>query len=205
MMAASLTGKDLSQFVYAVEQYNLPLAGRCLAEADPGQDEALRPLVEEMRAKLLARQRKGKRGIFETKRSNQILRRRIAAGLALGELGHPDLQPQPFSFEDKTIWAIVPPLQPVPEGAFFWAATPRIPKPTAMRSAPNAANTCPPFKSGAIPLLTRNTACSSKRAAIRTIAGGARPGGSGRAAARKRMLTPSRIGWIRVKFLRNRS
>ncbi|MEA3350206.1 MAG: SUMF1/EgtB/PvdO family nonheme iron enzyme, partial [Chloroflexota bacterium] len=119
MMAASLTGKDMPKFVTAVQQDNLPLAGRCLAEADPGQDEALRPLVEEMRTKLLARQRKVKKRTFESLRSAQILRRRIAAGLALGELDHPDLQPQTFSYEGKTVWAILPPLQQVPAGMFL--------------------------------------------------------------------------------------
>jgi formylglycine-generating enzyme required for sulfatase activity len=152
MMAASLTGKDLSQFVSAVQQHNLPLAGRCLAEADPGQDEALRPLVEEMRAKLLARQRKGEKRALESKRSNQILPRRIAAGLALGELGHPDLLPQPFSFEGRTAWAIVPPLQPVPAGEFLLGSDPDDPQAYSDEITSQRRQHLPAFQIGQYPV-----------------------------------------------------
>ncbi|MEN4100605.1 MAG: NACHT domain-containing protein, partial [Anaerolineaceae bacterium] len=103
-MAAAQAGADLEDFVKAVARHNLPLAGRCLAEAGMHSE-----LAEEFRAKLLERQRS----------PGAHLRARIDAGLALGELGHPDLKPQPFSFEGKTVWAILPTMQPVGPGPFL--------------------------------------------------------------------------------------
>jgi formylglycine-generating enzyme required for sulfatase activity len=108
VMAAALAGQDAGRFVEAVRKGNLPLAGRCLAEAGP-QREELAALAEAVRAALIARQRDGA----------AHLRARIDAGLALGEVGHPDLAPQAFAFEGRSAWAILPPLQPVPAGPFI--------------------------------------------------------------------------------------
>ncbi len=106
-MAAALAGRDTARFVEAVRGGNLPLAGRCLAEAGPGREE-LAELAGEVREALLARQR--------NKRAH--LRARIAAGLALGEVGHPDLRPRRFEFEGRTVRAILPPLETIPAGPF---------------------------------------------------------------------------------------
>ncbi|MCP4542443.1 MAG: SUMF1/EgtB/PvdO family nonheme iron enzyme [Chloroflexi bacterium] len=108
IMTAGLAGKDAARFIAAVRRHNLPLAGRCLAEAGAVRPD-LETLAGEIRRDLLARQR-GERA---------HLRARIAAGLALGEAGHPDLRPQPFEFEGHTVWAILPPLQAVPAGPFI--------------------------------------------------------------------------------------
>ena len=107
-MAAGLAGKDTPRLVAAVRKGNLPLAGRCLAEAGTGRPE-LESLAGQTRAALLVRQRSGA----------AHLRARIDAGLALGQVGHPDLQPQPFEFEDRTVWAILPALQEVAAGEFI--------------------------------------------------------------------------------------
>ena len=108
IMAAGLAGQDAPRFIAAVQKHNLPLAGRCLAEAGTERED-LRPLVNTTRAALLARQR----GPYAH------LRARIAAGLALGEIGHPELLPQKFQFEGRAVWAILPPLQPVLAGEFM--------------------------------------------------------------------------------------
>lgn len=107
-MAAAQAGADLGEFIRAVAACNLPLAGRCLAEA--GEQGVL---AEDFRARLLERQR--------SRRAH--LRARIDAGLALGELGHPDLRPQPFSFEGETIWAVPPRLEPVAAGPFLFGSS----------------------------------------------------------------------------------
>jgi formylglycine-generating enzyme required for sulfatase activity len=108
VMAAALAGQDADRFVTAVHGGNLPLAGRCMAEAGP-QREELAGLAGAVRGALLARQRDGA----------AHLRARIDAGLALGEVGHPDLIPQSFEFEERSVWAIIPPLQSVPAGPFI--------------------------------------------------------------------------------------
>ncbi|HAD07507.1 MAG TPA: hypothetical protein DCE76_10165 [Anaerolineaceae bacterium] len=107
-MAAAQSGKDLHRFVQAVAEHNLPLAGRCLAEAEEQSE-----LTEQFRKKLLQRQRSPR----------AHLRGRIDAGLALGELGHPDLRRQPFSFEGRTVWAILPPMQAVAAGPFIFGSS----------------------------------------------------------------------------------
>jgi formylglycine-generating enzyme required for sulfatase activity len=108
VMAAGLAGPDAPRLIAALRKDNLPLAGRCLAEA--GSERAdLQALVTSTRAELLKRQRS----------PAAHLRARIAAGLALGALGHPDLEPRPFEFEGRTVWAIVPPVQSVPAGEFI--------------------------------------------------------------------------------------
>jgi formylglycine-generating enzyme required for sulfatase activity len=108
VMAVALAGQDACRFVKAVRGGNLPLAGRCLAEAGP-QREELAGLTGAVRAALLARQRD----------PAAHLRARIDAGLALGQVGHSDLTPRPFEFEERSVWAILPPLQPVPAGPFI--------------------------------------------------------------------------------------
>jgi hypothetical protein len=108
VMAAGLAGKDAVRFITAIRRDNLPLAGRCLAEAGPDRPD-LGTLVESTRTALLARQR----------HPSAHLRARIAAGLALGEVGHPDLLPRKFEFEGRAVWSIVPALQPVPAGEFI--------------------------------------------------------------------------------------
>jgi formylglycine-generating enzyme required for sulfatase activity len=108
MLVAGLAGKDAPRFIAAVRKDNLPLAGRCLAEAGVESAE-LKSLAEETRAALLLRQRS----------SAAHLRARMDAGLALGSIGHPELIPQKFEFEGRTVWAIVPPMQNVPAGEFI--------------------------------------------------------------------------------------
>lgn len=112
-MAAGLAGKDTARLVAAVGRHNLPLAGRCLAQAGPEWAD-LEALVETTRAGLLARQRSPAAHV----------RARIAAGLALGELGHPDLPPRRFEFEGRTVWAILPAWQVVPAGEFTRGSDP---------------------------------------------------------------------------------
>ncbi|MBM3855837.1 MAG: formylglycine-generating enzyme family protein, partial [Verrucomicrobia bacterium] len=107
-MAAALAGKDAPRFIEAVHRDNLPLAGRCLAEAGPDRED-LRELADHTRDDLLNRQRN----------PAAHLRARIGAGLALGDVGHPHLKPQPFEFEGRTVLAIAPPMQPVPAGEFI--------------------------------------------------------------------------------------
>lgn len=107
IFAAALAGTEVKRFIVAVQKENLPLAGRCLAEI--GADRFDRGFAGELRAELLMRQ--------HTRAAP--FRARIAAGLALGELGHPELLPRQFDFEGRQVWAIRPPLQPVREGEFI--------------------------------------------------------------------------------------
>jgi formylglycine-generating enzyme required for sulfatase activity len=107
VMAAGLAGEDVGRLVAAVRQLNLPLAGRCLAEIGPEREE-LQDLVKSLRAELLDRQRS----------PQAHLRARIAAGLALGDVGHPELRPRAFQVGGRTVRAIAPPLQAVPAGEF---------------------------------------------------------------------------------------
>ncbi len=113
MFTAALAGRDAERLIKQVAKGNLPLAGRCMAEVKTRED--LSPLAEELRAQLLERQRS----------PGADLRARIDAGLALGELGHPELRPQAFSFEEKEVWALLPPMQEVPEGVFLFGSDPQ--------------------------------------------------------------------------------
>jgi len=118
MAAARKESSPIRSLVKSVARVNLPLAGRVLAAARRPDFEfessELRQMTEELRQKLLAGQR-----------SPWVhLRGRIAAGLALGELGHPDLLPKPFEFEGKTVWLIPPKLEPVPSGPFLLGSSP---------------------------------------------------------------------------------
>lgn len=109
-MAAAQAGKDLERLVQEVARWNLPLAGRCLSEAVLVEGE----LPDRMRAALLARQR--------SRRAH--LPARIDAGLALGELGHPELTARPYTFEGKIVYAVCPPMQPVHAGPFLIGSAP---------------------------------------------------------------------------------
>ena len=111
--AAALAGRDAPRLVQAIMPANLPLAGRCLAEIGP-QRKDIAPIAEKTRAALLDRQRD----------ENAHMRARIDAGLALGELGHPELSPREFDFDGKKVWAIVPPMQAVPAGEFIFGSNP---------------------------------------------------------------------------------
>jgi formylglycine-generating enzyme required for sulfatase activity len=110
--AVALAGRDAQKMIETIAAKNLPLAGRCLAEIKGRED--IQKLAERLRADLLKRQRD----------EGAHLRARIDAGLALGEVGHPDLLPQSFIFEDKTVMAIPPALQEVPAGEFIFGSDP---------------------------------------------------------------------------------
>ncbi len=113
MLAASLAGDDTPRFITAVQKENLPLAGLCLADIGADRDQ-VKSLAEKTRPELLTRQRN----------NGAHLRARIAAGLALGEMGHPELPPRQFEFEGRRVWAIAPPMQPVREGEFIRGSEP---------------------------------------------------------------------------------
>lgn len=110
--SVALSGRDAERMITAVAKSNLPLAGRCLAEVK-GRDN-LNPLAENLRNDLLNRQRS----------THAHLRARIDAGLALGEIGHPELRPQQFTFEGREVWAILPPMQEIPAGEFLFGSDP---------------------------------------------------------------------------------
>ncbi len=104
IMAAALAGQDAPRFIAAVQKDNLPLAGRCLAEIGAERPE-LQTMARQTRSALLKRQRNNKVYLCE----------RIDAGLALGELGHPDLA----EFGGEILRAIVPPMRIVHAGEFI--------------------------------------------------------------------------------------
>ncbi len=112
-MTAALAGADAQRFITLVAQDNLSLAGLCLAEVGVDAPD-LQALVKRMRAAL--DQRQHARTIH--------LRARVAAGLALGAIGHPDLLPRQFDFEGRKVWAILPPLEPVRAGEFLFGTAP---------------------------------------------------------------------------------
>lgn len=114
MLTASLAEADAPLFIETVRRDNLPLAGRCLAEAGTHQNP-LAPVAERTRAALLKRERN----------ASAHLRARIGAGLALGELGHPEFVPQRFEFEGRAVWAILPPMESVPAGEFLRGSDPQ--------------------------------------------------------------------------------
>lgn len=142
IMAAGLAGKDTPRLIASIRKNNLPLAGRALAEARPDDRDDLKELAKELRAELLARQRD----------ANAHLRARIGAGLALGELGHPDLRPQPFEFEGRTVWAIAPPLQPVAAGEFIRGSEPNDKRAYNDEYTTERRLTLPAFSTGRYPV-----------------------------------------------------
>ncbi len=113
-LAASMTGAESTRFIETVKRDNLPLAARALAEADATRKE-LAPLAERVRAELLTRMRD----------DSVWMPSRIDAGLALGDLGHPEFVSQQFSFEGKSISAIVPPMENVRAGEFVFGSDPK--------------------------------------------------------------------------------
>jgi hypothetical protein len=78
VLAAGMA-KEPSTFVHELAAANLPLAGRAAAQCEAALPE---PLKQELRRSLLIRSRS----------EEADLRARIAAGLALGELGHPHFE-----------------------------------------------------------------------------------------------------------------
>ncbi len=76
MLLAAAMASDPARFITELMAHNLPLAGRCAAQPDVEIPETLK---DEVRWGLVAR----------TQEASADLRARIAAGLALGELGDP--------------------------------------------------------------------------------------------------------------------
>ncbi len=116
-LAASMMGQETTRFIETVKRDNLPLAARALAEADVTRGDVspkrlYGALVERVRAELMARMRDGA----------TYMPARIDAGLALGDLGHPEFVAQKFSFEGKNVWAIVPPMENVRAGEFIFGS-----------------------------------------------------------------------------------
>jgi formylglycine-generating enzyme required for sulfatase activity len=138
--AAALSGRDAGRMITAIAKSNLPLAGRCMAEVK-GRDD-LNPLAEKLRADLLLRQRS----------PQAHLRARIDAGLALGEIVHPELRPQNFTFEEKEVWVILPPMQPVPEGEFLFGSDPSDKDAYNSEKTTERTMTLPPFSVGRYPV-----------------------------------------------------
>ncbi len=99
-LAAAMTPRP-DDFVQAVAAVNLPLAGRCAAEADVRVSEAVKA---DLRQRLVAR----------TGDAAADLRARIAAGLALGRLGDPRFERR----EGPHGPYIVPPMVCVPAGRY---------------------------------------------------------------------------------------
>lgn len=142
LMAGGLAGADAARFVAALRATHPPLAGRALAEARPDEHADLRELADDLRAELLARQRD----------TRARLRARIAAGLALGELGHPDLRPRPFEFEGRKVWAILPPMEPVAAGAFIRGSAPDDEDAFPPEHTTERTLTLPAFRAGRYPV-----------------------------------------------------
>jgi formylglycine-generating enzyme required for sulfatase activity len=138
--AAALSGRDAERMISVIAKGNLPLAGRCMAEVKGRED--LDPLAEKLRTDLLARQRS----------DHAHLRARIDAGLALGEIGHPELRPQKFTFEEKEVWAILPPMQPVPEGEFLFGSDPNDKDAFDSEKTTERKMTLPAFSAGRYPV-----------------------------------------------------
>ncbi|MGQ0602952.1 MAG: SUMF1/EgtB/PvdO family nonheme iron enzyme [Anaerolineales bacterium] len=114
VMLGGLARADAPRLIAAIRATHPPLAGRALAEARPDERDDLKGLADALRGELLERQRDlGAR-----------IRARISAGLALGELGHPDLRPREFEFEGRKVSAIAPPMKHVPEGEFIRGSAP---------------------------------------------------------------------------------
>lgn len=113
IMTSNLAGRDLSRLVNHLAKQNLPLAGRCLAAADPQR-------LDTCDAKDLLRRR------LMDRQHNPFahLRARLDAGLSLGELGHPELLPKEYEIEGGLVTAVLPPMQPVPQGEFLFGSDP---------------------------------------------------------------------------------
>lgn len=147
VMAAGLAGKDAARFIHAVRADkllsgdNLPLAGRALAEALLEHAD-LEPLAQTLRAELLQRQRA----------KGAHLNARLQAGRALGELGHPELVAQDFSFEGRIVRAILPPLIPVPAGEFIFGSGPKDKDATSDEFTTERRRTLPAYEIGRYPV-----------------------------------------------------
>jgi formylglycine-generating enzyme required for sulfatase activity len=106
---------DLPLWLNAVQADNLPLAGRCAAEA--GVQNLPAQSADRLRSALHTRMTS----------SQTHLRARIAAGLALGELGYPDLTAAEYPFRGTRVWAIRPPIQPVAGDSYTLFSQPNEP------------------------------------------------------------------------------
>jgi len=101
VLAAALS-TDADSFVHLLIAMNLPLAARCASAPDVKVSEVLK---NELRYALIAR----------TQDMTADLRARIAAGLALGDLGDPRFERRTGPFGDY----LLPPLIPVESGSYF--------------------------------------------------------------------------------------
>ncbi len=101
LTAAPMT-KDPSAFIRDLMPHNLPLAARCAASPEINIDPALK---REIQQALIARSQDF---------ANADLRARIAAGLALGELGDPRFERKTGAHGDY----LQPPLIDIPAGAY---------------------------------------------------------------------------------------
>ncbi len=148
IMAASLAGKDAPAFIAAVRRHNLPLAGRCLAAAGPGRPE-LDEQAGTARQRLLSRQRDE----FAHPRA------RLDAGLALGELRHPELIPADFDLDGRAVTAVLPPLEPVPPGEFLFGSDPADKQAYADEYTTERRQPMPGFFIGRYPVTNAEFAC----------------------------------------------
>jgi formylglycine-generating enzyme required for sulfatase activity len=98
---ATAMATEPDAFVGNLMAMNLPLAGRCAAQPDVRVSDALK---DRLRAALVQR----------TQDADADLRARIAAGLALGELGDPRFEPRRGPEGDY----LLPPLVEVPAGTY---------------------------------------------------------------------------------------
>ena len=106
VVTAAPMADDPASFIRNLIPHHLPLAARCagsaeLVKLDEQQQEALR---RELRDKLLRRMRD----------PEADLRARLAAGEALGELGHPEFERHSGKFGDF----LLPPFESVPAGTY---------------------------------------------------------------------------------------
>ncbi|MFZ4986710.1 MAG: formylglycine-generating enzyme family protein, partial [Blastocatellia bacterium] len=106
VVTAAPMANDPAKFIRNLIPHHLPLAARCatsaeLVKVDEPQQEALR---RELRDQLLRRMRD----------PEADLRARLAAGEALGEIGHPEFERHSGKFGDF----LLPPFESVPAGTY---------------------------------------------------------------------------------------
>ena len=130
VLAAAMADRP-DAFVADLKTANLALAGRCAAQPDVRVSDALK---DRIRQALLQR----------TQDPAADLRSRIAAGLALGELGDPRLRRYQGPHGDY----LLPPLIPIAGGAYAIGSDEGLYK----REAPVRAVNLPPFQFGQFPV-----------------------------------------------------
>jgi nucleotide-binding universal stress UspA family protein len=101
-LAAAPMATDPNAFIRDLMPYNLPLAARCAASAEVNLDPALK---QDLQQGLIARSQDF---------ANADLRARIAAGLALGELGDPRFERKTGPYGDY----LLPPMVKVEAGTY---------------------------------------------------------------------------------------